>query len=380
MHILRLQQVEWTLASVGGVEISRSPVQLAGALPLIPPSNRRAISRQKQTTLEAALDVAQDIFAHTCPLSDLTRKPRCHSIEFLHAAEAGNTLMSTRTFLAKVEQGGELAWVPTALLRQKVPQSDLEEFNELVPYDLRIFVNENSKFAVSDSSCEFVTATEDGEQFFSATSVLLHELLHGMGILSLGIDASVLGNATHGNLIGTIWDNNIRDVENNLFAPLSQMARDVHVPGKSLFVAGRRLYNPPEWRPGSSLSHFASATGEPGIMGYNVLPGRCQFVMPKHLITALITIGWPCNASTNLPGLTWDSNVYYFNDEETHMAPESYVLAAWMVMLVITTGCCIAILWKYSATQILFKYTGVPKNPLHPQPSHLVQSLNKVPK
>ena len=119
--------------------------------------------------------------------------------------------MSTCTFLAEVAHNGEQAWVPTALLRQQVPVFDLDEFDEIVPYDMHIFVNDGVKFAVSDSSCAFVTETEKGVQFFSATSVLLHEVLHGMGILSLGIDTTFLGNDTHPNLIGTPWDNIIRD-------------------------------------------------------------------------------------------------------------------------------------------------------------------------
>lgn len=312
-----MQQVEWTLSNNDGQEISRSPVQLAGASPLLPPSTRRALSGEKAEVLDAALDVAQMIFAHSCLISNETRKPRIHPIEFMQSDEAGNILMSTRAFLAKVEQDGEQSWIPTALLRQRVPDADFQEFNELVPYDMRIFVNDDKKFAVSDASCAFVTARQDGEQFFSATSVFLHELLHGMGIISLGIDSSLFGNATHPNLIGTSWDDNIRDANGERFSPLEKTAMGVHVPGTDLFVAGHGIYNPAEWRAGSSLSHFATQGGEPGLMAYNVLPGKCQFVMQPHLITALITIGWPCNASTNRPGLVWDSEVYYLSDESS---------------------------------------------------------------
>ena len=87
-----------------------------------------------------------------------TRKPHIHPIEFMQSDDAGNILMSTRAFLAKVEQNGKLSWIPTALLRQRVPDAGWQEFNELVPYDMRIFVNDDRKFAVSESSCAFVAA------------------------------------------------------------------------------------------------------------------------------------------------------------------------------------------------------------------------------
>ena len=334
MQILRLKQVEWTIESESGLEVSRSPVHLAAALPIIPPSTRRGISKEKHDVLEAALGIAQTIFSHTCPISDTKRNPRIHAIEFMHSSEAGNTIMSTRTFLAEVAHDGEQAWVPTALLRQQVPVLDLDEFDEIVPYDMHIFVNDGVKFAVSDSSCAFVTETEKGVQFFSATSVLLHEVLHGMGILSLGIDTTFLGNDTHPNLIGTPWDNIIRDEEGNRFLPLVQTALGQNVPGTKLFVAGHSIYNPMKWQAGSSLSHFSTVDGEQDLMGHSVLPGKCQFIMPAHLIRALIAIGWPCNETTNLPGLVWNNDVRYLEAEESYVHWISYWQAFWIVLVV----------------------------------------------
>jgi hypothetical protein len=334
MQILRLRQVEWTIESKNGLEVSRSPVHLAAALPIIPPVTRRGISEERHDVLEAALRIAQTIFSHTCPISDTKRNPRIHAIEFMQSSEAGNTIMSTRTFLAEVAHNGDQAWVPTALLRQQVPVLDLDEFDEIVPYDMHIFVNDGVKFAVSDSSCAFVTETEKGTQFFSATSVLLHEVLHGMGILSLGIDITFLGNDTHPNLIGTPWDNIIKDEEGNRFLPLEQTALGQHVPGKKLFVAGHSIYNPMKWQAGSSLSHFSTVDGEQDLMGHSVLPGKCQFIMPTHLIRALIAIGWPCNETTNLPGITWDNDVHYLEAEESYVPWISYWQALWVVMII----------------------------------------------
>ena len=319
MRILSLQQVEWTLGSGDGIELFRSPIHSAAALPIIPPITRRGISKEKHDVLETALGIAQTIFSHTCPISENRRNPRIHAIDFMQSSEAGNTLMSTRTFLAKVEENGNQTWTPTALVRQQIPWDELNEFDELVPYDMHIFVNDGVEFAMSNSSCAFVTANEKGSRFFSATSVLLHEVLHGMGILSLGIDSTFLGNVTHPNLIGTPWDNNIRDAEGNRFLPLVETALGEYVPGKSLFVAGHSIYNPTKWQPGSSLSHFSTIDGEQDLMGHNVMPGKCQFVMPPHLISALIAIGWQCNESTNLPGLVWDNDVYYIDAEESRV-------------------------------------------------------------
>jgi hypothetical protein len=371
MQILRLRQVEWTIESKNGLEVSRSPVHLAAALPIIPPVTRRGISEERHDVLEAALRIAQTIFSHTCPISDTKRNPRIHAIEFMQSSEAGNTIMSTRTFLAEVAHNGEQAWVPTALLRQQVPVLDLDEFDEIVPYDMHIFVNDGVKFAVSDSSCAFVTETEKGTQFFSATSVLLHEVLHGMGILSLGIDITFLGNDTHPNLIGTPWDNIIKDEEGNRFLPLEQTALGQHVPGKKLFVAGHSIYNPMKWQAGSSLSHFSTVDGEQDLMGHSVLPGKCQFIMPTHLIRALIAIGWPCNETTNLPGITWDNDVHYLEAEESYIPWISYWQALWVVMIIAVIYTALAKMLHYivvpvdSAIQSPNYSQLVTKTPLH---------------
>ena len=308
---IEIREVQWTTSARAEGRAHRYGPNTSDAPPPVSrDTEAMAGDRDLKQHIAIALTTAVDILSHTCVgWVGLRIAP----IELISDASAGGVIMSTRTFIALTEWNGTLAWVPTALVRQHIPLSEMSDFERQVPYDMTISVNRDCKFALSDPSCAFVHAQGDGSTYFSSVTVLVHELLHGMGLFSLGKDPGLLGNATHPNQFGTPWDNLLRDSQGSRFVPVARALAGQQIDGVEVNLDGIAIYNPNPWQPGSSLSHFARTSGRPAIMAPSIDTGTCAFTLPPHITSTMNLLGWSCNVNGTPPSLYWDHGAVYSN-------------------------------------------------------------------
>jgi hypothetical protein len=165
-------------------------------------------------------------------------------------------------------------------------------------YDVFIEANINPNLAegygFGDSECDFALLSSG---YISATTVLLHELVHGMGVYS------ILHPDNEGGFLGTgsVFDSRIRDEDGYGLLSDDYMPSARSLAGRTpLTVGGQVLFNPSDYKPGSSLSHFEW----PYLMNYQMASGECTFSVTDELLAALREIGWDCPGS---PGdHSWD--------------------------------------------------------------------------
>ena len=294
-----------------------------------------------------ALTTARAILNQTCVgRAGFTIAP----IQLMGGANAEGVIMSTSTFIALAEWNGRLAWVPTALLREQMSSSEISEFEEQAPYDMKIFVNRDCKFALSDPHCKFRYAKGDGDTYFSTVTVLVHELLHGMGFFSLGKDPSLLGNATHPNTIGSAWDNLLKDEHGGQFVAVARTVDGQQVEGTKVDLGGIAIFNPVPWQPGSSLSHFAATAGLPAVMTPSISTGTCAFRIPPHITSTLNLLGWACNLTGTATPLSWDHGILY--SDTTNCDDCSTTIGNWdntfLGVVLFCILCCICVLFQCS--------------------------------
>jgi len=237
--------------------------------------------------------------------------PRVAPLVFAHIRMPdqtdSNAVMQTATYMVLQEANhsqtdAENYWVPLSLLRYQF-QNDSASLATLDAYkewDMRITVNTNPAvtrgFAVGNSSCDFV---DEFPTYYSATSVLLHEMMHGMGIYSM-MDSDVNGGTSGW---ASIYDSLIRDEDGALLIGNGTIPSAQSLAGRSLTVGGIPLYNPGVPAPGSSISHFDWSY----LMGPSVLAGTCVDTMPADLLGVLSLMGWPCVAPEE--PFTWEGAV-----------------------------------------------------------------------
>lgn len=326
--IVKIKQVEWRTSS--RTETS-SQLHTASALPVHFGKVRRTSDTKVVDSFDAALRIALNIFNHTCELSSGSRLPRIAPIRLMDSGGADGTIMSTRAYLALTHWNGRMAWVPTSLLRQRLTEAQLRELDETIDHDIEIVVNNDIDFAISDSECAFAAQGSKHSDHFSAITTLLHELLHGIGVMSIGIDPTFLRNDTHLNTIGTPWDNLLRDELGQTFVPVNQSSVGVKVAGTPLWINDVRVYNPMKWESGSSLSHFDPTTGDFAIMEPFISPGKCLFKIPSHLATTLISMGWQCHNITTHPDYTWDHGVLSIQQADSSTIPTMGIIFALLI-------------------------------------------------
>lgn len=128
--------------------------------------------------------------------------------------------------------------------------------------NVRIRVNPNppNGWYVDDGTCN------SGYRYDMKT-VLRHELLHGIGISS-SIRTSGAGYFLGAQCYPTIFDTLVEDQQHH---KVVDGCLHTHTPGEDYFVDGVRLYNPPTFNEGSSMSH----SNTPGLMWYAVPPMQC---------------------------------------------------------------------------------------------------------
>ena len=101
---------------------------------------------------------------------------------------------------------------------------------------------------------------------YDLNTVMLHELLHGIGISSSMNSDYTLGYSFKSTCYPTHFDTLLEGVN----GPVTSGCNYTGVPGEPLFVNGVELYHPSSFVKGSSLSHHSF----PGMVMYASLPPR----------------------------------------------------------------------------------------------------------
>jgi hypothetical protein len=306
-------------------------------LPTEDESQRRSEARDM---MQSWVSTAMDIIESDC--GTITALPRVAPLVFARIrmldGTDSNAVMQTVTYMVTQEANHsntdtENYWVPLSLLRYQFQNdsASLAALNAYNQWDMRIVVNTNfdviQGFAVGNSSCDFV---DEFPTYYSATSVLLHEMLHGMGIYSM-LDPDVAGGTLGW---GSLYDSLIRDEEGQLLIGSGVIPSAQSLAGRSLTVGGVPLYNPGDPAPGSSLSHF----DWPYLMGYTIPAGVCVDTMPAGLIGVLGLLGWPC-ATPEAP-FAWEGPVAAVSAQDLGGAGTSG--SGSLLTIAIVTVACIA--------------------------------------
>ena len=221
-------------------------------------------------------------------------------------------LMVSYTTLVKATGDAERpamlhVWRPLALARHLASEDEemLAALTDLAPYDVEIVVNTapgvGLGFGFGGSDCVWSTQLVNGQLLFSGTSVLLHEVMHGMGI-GTGLDAYEAGglkeNETDATGWGTSYDLLITN-ESGLPLLVDTLPSASSLAGRVLTVSGNVLYNPVPYQSGSSLSHFAWQ----GLMGHAIDLAQCEYTIQEELLQVIRDLGWRCPGN---PGsYTW---------------------------------------------------------------------------
>jgi hypothetical protein len=153
------------------------------------------------------------------------------------------------------------------------------------------------------------SGTPGGGQF-DLRSVLLHEITHGLGIITL---CSSSGNSQIATGVYTSWDSmaersNGSDLigevggQPTFVGSVSDLvSNDVVLDStnaRSAYGSNPPVYSPGGFQPGSSLGHFGSGTG--AVMTPSIAPQTVKREYQDFEIGALRDIGWP-NASGGAP-------------------------------------------------------------------------------
>lgn len=274
---------------------------------------RRVLSDQQiaanREIFEHALLSAQRIANHSCPMVGDAIATRVAPLMFDDMPDA---LMSAQALFVS-RPGGEYdstlerVWVPLSLaIERSKGQPELRaSLIAVAAHDIFITVSTRHAFAVGDADCDWIDI-EGAGAYYSATSVLLHELMHGLGIYSvlkentadaINHQISVFDAQMTTGVGQTRIFNTQDDVDRVSGASLQ---------GQTVEVVGYPLYNPDTFRPGSSLSHFAG----PGLMFFSAKRNTCTLDMGHVDVAALNAVGWQCQERDGT--YEWDSETHYF--------------------------------------------------------------------
>lgn len=269
-----------TIDVVHDVEVNRSVWK---------PRNLLTENTTTKPHFRLALDNALTIISTYCKIDFNRMRNRIAPLEF-HAL-GPNVLMRTRTLfvLENTTTALENVWTPMCLMIHR--ETDPVMLQQLIQnniYDIHIDINTDIDFVIGDKDCAWSTQA-DADGLYSTVSVLLHELLHGLGIYSL-IDAG------HGDTVA-LYDTLFRYTSNDsaVFTdPTSVQRITGHViAGHEITIAGHPIYNPQEFVSGVSLSHMQAM----GIMQHTMEAKHCEFRLDTGSIDALIAMGWNCKQS-----------------------------------------------------------------------------------
>jgi hypothetical protein len=243
-------------------------------------------SSNAEVHFREALVRATEIISRYCTLNVKRVLSRIAPIQF-NSLEPG-VLMQARA--AFVSQGG--IWVPMSLAIER--ETDLVYLGQLLQtsqYDIQITVNTGVDLIIGGPQC--VWSGEDANAaFFSATTLLLHELLHGLGFYSLV--AGQQGGGYQGAI--SLYDSLLRFTGNgsSVFGE-PQRVQDVYgtrLGQYGLSIAAHAVYNPSTFSQGKSLSHLTEANS---IMNAEMSPASCLFELDNATIDVMKLMGWRCD-------------------------------------------------------------------------------------
>ncbi len=172
-------------------------------------------------------------------------------------------------------------------------------------YDIFIFCNDSANFYYSETPMTGWSAQYDYQ------SVILHEIGHGLGFLSMvsstgAFETDSWDDGTTTTLY-TTYDALLTDADGNkLIDTESGIANSVTL-GETLYLgdSGLQIYNPSSWEEGSSLSHV---TDDSAVMSPYLTNGDTIRMFSDLELEALELMGWevipePSTATLSLLGL-----------------------------------------------------------------------------
>ena len=218
------------------------------------------------TSMEQHLTAALRILSTYCDLDFAQTLSRIAPIEY--KALGPTVLMQTRaTFVLRDTTMPH--WIPLCLaLQQAGDTTHRAQLLQVAQYDTYITVNTDT---LSQQSC--------------LTSLLLHELLHALGVYSL------VNKTTPGGLLGAIslYDSLLRYTGDGQL--VFENVDDVHtytgdmLSGQPLSIGPHAVYNPPGFFTGVSLFHLDTG----GIMAPQ---NGCDLELDEAVLFVLARLGW----------------------------------------------------------------------------------------
>ena len=226
-------------------------------------------------------------------------------------------------------------------IQQESDVLKLSELLEACEYDFKITINTEIDFLTSASGCAHPDGSDNNVALDSATAMLLHELLHGLGIYSL-----VAGNAG-GGLDGgiSLYDTLLRHTMNNVMA----FPTAYHVETFSgqdlthydLSVAGHAIFNPTNFVAGSSLSHLIGN----GVIGIDA-DLECVREIDTASIDVLNALGWQCAYAEKVSGgiCTVSSDCLSVLDQMCMHCDDAHRIDRYIATALVSTLCLCAVL------------------------------------
>jgi hypothetical protein len=147
--------------------------------------------------------------------------------------------------------------------------------------DMYINVNRDKYWSLQDESTCGVG--------YDLVSVLLHEVLHGMGILSSFKSETKHGFCQNGECYFSKYETLIHNKHGLFIDNL-----DKRWLGETMHIGGVEVYNPSIFIPGSSLSHIEDKTS---VIYPSLSSGICKQTIDDKVAYLLNEIGWECQSS-----------------------------------------------------------------------------------
>ena len=198
-----------------------------------------------------ALARATEIISRYCTLNVERVLSRIAPIRF-SSLGPGVLMQSHASFVLQ-----DSIWVPKSLAIER--ETDLVYLRQLLQtsqYDIQITVNTGLDLIVGGPQCAWSGEDTNGASY-STTTLLLHELLHGLGFYSLV--ASQQGGGYQGSI--SLYDSLLRFTRNGsyVFAESQsvQGAYGNRLSKHTLSIAEHTVYNPSNFVQGKSLSHLS---------------------------------------------------------------------------------------------------------------------------
>ena len=230
------------------------------------------------------------------------------------------------------------AWYPIALA-EKLEQTDFNENSVTVPFDITVTYN-------STVNWNFVS-TNVGANQFDFITVILHELMHGLGFVSLSTvtdaglgDFLVLGDFPSAYSTFLEDGNGLNLVENFTSPSLALgnqlTSNDVLINTETLGAQNQiaQIFSPSPFNPGSSTSHldqFTFTNTPHELMRPGISPGAIIHNPGSIALDILYDLGWRKTSIAHEPGpITDDVTMPYVVDAvvlaDIGFDPSSFVI------------------------------------------------------